>query len=123
MKSLKILALVALLAVVMACDSDDGPKNNPPSVEDTTLNISTLNSDLVTTIIATDLDNDTLTYEIESQTPANSVAMNSSNGEVYVLNASAFDYNQNQNITVNFKVSDGTDSKSAVLTINILERS
>lgn len=119
MNTIKTLMLLLVIALFTACSSDDTPKNNPPVLEDMAIDISILRSDLVTTITASDIDEDTLTYSIISQTPANSVSVNSVNGEVYVSNASAFNYDLNQSITVNIKVSDGKDETTAQLVITI----
>ncbi|MFD2726727.1 cadherin repeat domain-containing protein [Hyunsoonleella rubra] len=122
MKLMKTLGFVAVLALILACDSDDSPTNNPPVLEDRTMNMDeNPTSDLLTTVTATDADEDTLTYAIISQTPANSVSINSVNGELYIMNASAFDYEQNTSIMVTISVTDGTDTTEATLTINILD--
>ena len=76
-------------------------------------------SDLLTTMVATDAEEDQLTYSIVSQTPTNSVGINATNGEVYIVNASAFDYEQNTKITVVIAVTDGVNITESTLAINI----
>ena len=78
-------------------------------------------SDLITTIVATDLDGDVLTYSIISQTPTGSLAINSATGSIFIVNPNAFDYEQNTVITAEISVSDGIDETIIQLTINILD--
>lgn len=122
MNTIKTLFLLIIIVTLTGCSNDDGPKNNAPEVENQTMNMDeNPTSDLLTTIIATDSDEDILTYSIVSQTPANSVIINSTNGEIYIANASAFDYEQNTSIIVVVEVSDGTSETQSRLVINILD--
>lgn len=127
MKTIKILFLLICTVLITACSSDDDNntvQNNAPVLNDIVLEVSeNPNSDLVTTIVATDSDEDALTYAIISQTPAGSISINTTNGEVYVANADAFDYDLNQQIIVTIKVSDGITEVTAQLTINITQDS
>lgn len=116
------LSVMAILVIMFSCDKDDGPTNSAPVLEDSTVNMDeNPTSDLLMTLTATDADEDVLTYSIVSQTPANSVTINSANGELYIMNASAFDYEQNTKIVVNIEVTDGVNVTTSVLTINILD--
>lgn len=122
MNTFKTTLLLATLVLFTSCNNDDEPKNEAPVVENMTINVSeNLESDLITTIIATDAEEDTLTYAIVSQTPANSIIINENTGEIYVGNASAFDYEQNTQIVAVVSVSDGTSTTESTLTINILD--
>lgn len=122
MNTIKFLTLICAVAFFCACEKDDGPTNSAPVLEDSTMNMDeNPTSDLLTTVTATDADEDTLTYSIVSQTPANSVLINSTNGEIYIANASAFDYEQNTQIVVNIEVTDGVNITQSTLTINILD--
>lgn len=124
MKTIKIFIPLLIIALFTACNSDDTPKNNPPVLEDMAMDVrENISSDLITTIVATDLDEDTLIYSIVSQTPENSVTVNSANGEVYVANARAFDYDLNQTITITIEVSDGKTETTALLVITITDAS
>ncbi|MCB0462093.1 MAG: cadherin repeat domain-containing protein [Flavobacteriaceae bacterium] len=121
MKTIKFFVLF-LVATIKSCSNDDGQKNQLPVLENKTINVSeSLTSDLITSMAATDTEGDTLTYSIVSQTPVNSVIINETIGELYVGNASAFDYEQNTSITVVLEVTDGTLTAQATLTINILD--
>lgn len=123
MNTIKTLTLLLFLVVFTACNNDDDSMNHTLTMNDAELNVSEdLTSDLLTTIVATDSNAEhELTYSIVSQTPANSVIINETIGELYVGNASAFDYEQNTSITVVLEVTDGTLTTQAALTINILD--
>jgi hypothetical protein len=115
--------MLLVIAVVFAsCSNDDEPKNQAPVLADKTMEVSeNLTSDLITTMEAADAEEDELTYSIVSQTPANSIIINTSTGEIYVGNASAFDFEQNTQIVAVIAVSDGFSTTESILTINILD--
>lgn len=123
MNTIKTLTLLLFLVIFTACINDDDSMNHTLIMNDAELNVSEdLTSDLLTTIIATDSNAEhELTYSIVSQTPANSIIINETTGELYVGNASAFDYEQNTIITVVLEVTDGILTTQAILTINILD--
>ncbi|MCL6294095.1 cadherin repeat domain-containing protein [Jejuia spongiicola] len=122
MNTIKTFMLLLVIATICACSNDDAPKNNAPVLEDMVLDVrENISSDLITTLNATDVDGDKLTYSIVSQNPANSVTIGETTGEVFVANASAFDYDNNQRITVIIKINDGTVDVTMQLTINIIE--
>lgn len=122
MKTIKTLMLLLVIATISACSNDDAPKNEAPIMESKTMNVSeNLESDLITTMAAKDAEENELTYSIVSQTPAGSIIINASTGQIYVGNASAFDYEQNTQIVAIISVSDGTSTTESTLTINILD--
>jgi hypothetical protein len=123
MNTIKILSLLLIAVMITSCNNDDDSTSHTLTMNDVDLNISEdLTSDLLTTIVATDSDDEhELTYSIVSQTPANSVIINETTGELYVGNASAFDYEQNTTITAVIEVTDGTLTTQATLTINIID--
>lgn len=120
MNTLKTLTVLLIVAVFASCSNDDEPKNHAPVSEDMVLNMDeNPTSDLLTTIVATDLDGDDLQFSIVSQTPTGSVIINETTGEVYIGNSSIFDYEQNTVITVIIAVTDGVSVTEITLTINI----
>ena len=122
MKTIKTLMLLVLIVTISACSSDDSLKNEAPVLANKTMDVfENLRSDLITTMAATDAEEDTLTYSIVSQTPAGSIIINETTGEIYVGNASAFDYEQNTQIVAIIAVSDGVSTTQSTLTINILD--
>ena len=121
MKTIKTLMLLVLIVTISACSSDDSPKNEAPVLVNKTIDVSeNLESDLITSMAATDAEEDTLTYSIVSQNPTGSIIINEATGEIYVGNASAFDYEQNTQIIALIAVSDGISTTQSTLTINIL---
>lgn len=122
MKIIKTLILLLFAVVITSCNKDEDPQNNAPVSQDIEISMEeNPTSDLVTTIIATDLDEDELTYTIQSQTPTGSIQINETTGEIFILNINAFDYELNTIITASIIVSDGIDDTNMQLTINILD--
>jgi hypothetical protein len=123
MNTIKTLSLLLIAIAITSCNNDDDGMSHTLTMSDIELNVSEdLTSDLLTTIVATDSDDEhELAYSIVSQTPANSVIINEATGELYVGNASAFDYEQNTTITVVVETTDGTLTTQATLTINIID--
>ena len=122
MKTIKTFMLILVIAVFTSCSKDDEPKNHAPTAQDMVMSMDeNPTSDLITTIVATDLDGDVLTYSIISQTPTGSLAINSATGSIFIVNPNAFDYEQNTVITAEISVSDGIDETIIQLTINILD--
>lgn len=123
MKIIKFFMLLVIAVAITSCSTnDDEPQNHAPTAQDVVVSIDeNPTSDLITTVVATDLDGDTLTYSIVSQTPTGSIQINETTGEVFVADVNAFDYEQNTIITATILVSDGVDSTIILLTINILD--
>ena len=121
MNTIKTILLLTIVAVFTSCSDDDGP-SHAPVMADKTISVSeNISSDLVTQMEASDSENHTLTFSMVSQTPSNSVSINSTNGEIYVANPSSFDYEQNTQIQVLISVSDSITSTEATLTIDIID--
>jgi predicted component of type VI protein secretion system len=122
MNTIKFLMLLVIAVVFTSCNNDDEPKNQAPVLADKTMEVSeNLTSDLITSMAATDAEEDELTYSIVSQTPTGSIIINENTGEIYVGNASAFDYEQNTTIVAVIAVFDGINTTQSTLTINILD--
>lgn len=122
MNTMKTIMLLFVVALFTSCNNDDEPKNQAPVLANKTIDVlESLTSDLITSMAATDAEDDTLTYSIVSQTPTGSIIINESTGDIYVGNASAFDYEQNNQIVAIISVSDGTSTTESTLTINILD--
>jgi len=61
----------------------------------------------------------TLSYSLSDVNPGGSIAINSSNGEITVADASAFDFEVNTQITATLRASNSGISDEASVTINI----
>lgn len=122
MNTFKILMLLLITVVFTSCSNDDEPKNHAPVSEDMIVSMDeNPTSDLITVIEATDLDGDDLMFSIVSQTPSDSVSINSVTGSIFVQDIDAFDYEQNTEILVIISINDGAISTEMQLTINILD--
>lgn len=104
-------------------EMDDMDDNNPSimvanfttSIEENTANGTSLGS-----ITATINTGESLSYEIESQNPAGAVSIDASSGELFVDNASLFDFETNAEITGRVQVSTADNiSASADFSITI----
>jgi hypothetical protein len=122
MKTIKTFMLLVIMAVFTSCSNDDEPKNHAPVSEDMEISMNeNPTSDLITTVLATDLDGDILTYSIVSQTPTGSIVINESTGGIFIGDINAFNYEQNTVITAFIMVTDGIDETIIKLTINIVD--
>lgn len=122
MNTIKTLMLFVIVAVFTSCNNDDEPQNHAPVSQDMEISMDeNPTSDILTTIVATDVEGDALTYTIQSQTPAGSIQINETTGEVFIFDINAFDYEQNTTIAAVIEVSDGVNITETTLTINILD--
>ncbi|WP_411767038.1 LamG-like jellyroll fold domain-containing protein [Winogradskyella sp. A3E31] len=112
--------------VIMSCSNDDSPTetepvNTAPITEDVSFSVDEyLTSDLLGTIEAYDNDGDDLTFSIASQTPADAMTINETNGQLIVQTPDAFDFEQRDEVTATIEVSDGqlTTSMQLIISIN-----
>lgn len=97
--------------------------DNIPEVSDAEIEINQglENGTLVTTIMATDADNDVLNYSIESGNTADAFAIDTESGELTVNNSDALDFATNPTFVLTVLVSDGTFQTDATLTVSLLE--
>lgn len=123
MKIIKIFILFAVAVVFTSCNNnDDQPQNHAPVSEDMEISMDeNPTSDILTALVATDLEEDVLRYAIQSQIPTGSIQINEITGEVFIFDINAFDYEQNTTISASIIVSDGTNNTIVQLTINILD--
>lgn len=71
------------------------------------------------TVFASDADLDTLSYAIASGNTNGAFAIDSATGEITVANPAMLNFESTPTFTLNVDVSDGSDSDSAVITINL----
>lgn len=82
---------------------------------------NTASTILVGTLIATDPNNDALTYNIVSGNDFGAFALNAVTGELTVDDASILDFETNPVFTLTIEVSDGIFTDDAVVTINLTD--
>jgi hypothetical protein len=97
--------------------------NQPPSLSAATFTIAenSLNSTLVGTLEASDINNDTLTYSISSGNTDQTFGLDASTGELTVANNVALDFESIPVFSLIVQVSDGALSDSATFTINLTD--
>lgn len=62
-----------------------------------------------------------ITYTLDSQSPDGAMALNSTTGELTVVDASLFAFETNERITGNFTVTSDDESESGTITINLAD--
>ncbi|MEQ8548418.1 MAG: FG-GAP-like repeat-containing protein [Cyclobacteriaceae bacterium] len=95
--------------------------NTPPTISNQTFDIdenSAANA-VVGTVVASDDDQDALTYSIVSGNTSQAFAIGTSTGELTVNSSNALDYETNPSFSLSVRVSDGNASSSATITINL----
>jgi len=96
--------------------------NTPPSIGDQTFSIAehSSNGTTVGTIVATDADNDPLTFAITGGSGETTFGVDNT-GKLTVKNNTKLDYETNTSLKLDVKVSDGSSDASAEMTINITD--
>ncbi|MFK7953201.1 MAG: cadherin domain-containing protein [Ekhidna sp.] len=97
----------------------DETVNQAPQIADQTFTIdeNSENGSVVGTIVASDPDNDELTYAIVGGNTNNAFQINSTNGELIVGNSEALDFEVNSSFNLNILVADAELNTSATITI------
>ncbi|QNM84561.1 cadherin domain-containing protein [Polaribacter pectinis] len=111
---------LVIIILLFSCSKDE--VNIPPVVENQEFIISEGNliADLGT-VIATDPDNENLIFSIVSQSVSNAIAIKENTGVLQISDATAFDFEINQSLTAIVRVSDGSASAEATITIKITD--
>ncbi|MEO0855131.1 MAG: cadherin domain-containing protein, partial [Cyanobacteria bacterium J06648_11] len=71
------------------------------------------------TLIATDPDNDSLTFAATGGTGASAFGINATTGSITVIDSAQLDFEASPNFTLNVEVSDGSLTDTAIATINL----
>ncbi len=103
-------------------DIDVECPNTPPSVGDQSFTVdeNSANATVVGSIAATDPDvGDTLAFSVTGGSGQGVFAVGAGTGQITVANAAALDFETTASFTLNVNVSDGEDSDSAVITIDL----
>lgn len=124
-----LLAVVAITVLVSSCSEDEEMNsstenenvevNSSPTIADQTFSISedAIMGASIGTVSASDADNDTLTFSISSGNSDDVFSMNSSSGEITL--AGTLDFETKPAFSLSISVSDGEESSSATVTINL----
>jgi len=122
---LKLTSLFFLL-LIFSCSSDDDNAtnqelNNAPVIEAQAFTVAEDITDAITIgeVIASDLDNDTLTFSIS--TNDNDLFEISNTGTLSLSNLQALDFETSQSHSITVQVTDGTVTSEAVITVNVTD--
>ncbi|MEJ7645812.1 MAG: cadherin domain-containing protein [Chryseolinea sp.] len=99
----------------------NGAGNTPPVANDATVSINenAANGTAVHTIVATDANLDILTYSIIAGNASSAFAISSTTGAITVANVSQLNFETITQFVLTVRVSDGSSSNNATITINL----
>jgi len=118
---LSLLGLLLFQACTNSTDEDPNPAENFVANDFRAfVNEGVMSGEVIGTIDATS-QSGTLSFAVTSQNPQDAIQVNASTGEITVDNASVFVFANNPQITANAEVSNGTETKTISITININE--
>ncbi|WP_271766733.1 cadherin domain-containing protein [Aquimarina algiphila] len=124
----KILFFFGILLIALSCSKDDSsvptptpqePQNTAPQIENQEFTVAEDIDEItiIGNVVATDADNDTLTYSIT--TNDNDLFELSPEGALSLVATKEINYDIAQAHTITVSVSDGTTTTSATITINV----
>ncbi|MFT5915381.1 MAG: hypothetical protein ACI81T_001882 [Bacteroidia bacterium] len=121
---LKAIGSVTVEGVTKSADISISLTNLPETVTAPDLTMSVIENVLVNVrlnFLNATTDAGTLTYSLVSQNPANAIRINSVSGEFYVETPSLFDYETRTSLTAVYQVTNGVDTKTGNITMNLLD--
>jgi len=119
--SFSILALVLFQACTNSSDEDPAPVENfVVNNFRAFINEGVVSGEVLGTIDATS-ESGMLSFTLTSQSPQDAIQVNASTGEITVDNSSVFVFADNPQITATVEISNGSEAKTASITININE--
>ena len=114
----KVITLLTITLLLFSCSKDDD--NISPQLENQEFTVAeNIETVIIGKIIATDADNETLTYSIA--TNDNDLFALTEKGELTLATGKTLNYDVAQSHTITVEVSDGTNTASATITINVIE--
>jgi len=127
------LFLIAIVLIFFGCSEDEPtqPDEDPDTeIVITTENFSAIvdeNEENETSLgtVSASVNEGTLEFSIKSQTPDNAVSIDSSTGELFIADNTAFDYETNTSISgiIEAKVDSQTEDFTFIITINDIQDS
>ncbi|MBO6606899.1 cadherin repeat domain-containing protein [Psychroserpens sp.] len=113
------LCLVSILFITVSCSSEDDDANNLQSTTNVEVSINEYpnSGDLITTVTSSLSGN--LTFSITSQSVSQAFDINSSSGEMRVLDWLMYDYETSTSFTATVQISNGTETENKLVIINI----
>ena len=123
------LFLSTLIMLFVSCGNDDNGtvvtpipvENTAPSIQnqDFTVAEGIADADAIGTVTATDADNDALSFSITQND--NDLFAITEGGELSLTDSASLDFETAESHTITVEVTDGTDTASATVTINVTE--
>ncbi len=117
----KTIALIGTLVLLLSCsdDEDNSINNTAPLIENQTFSITNdaITGTTVGQVLATDEDNDVLSYSITATNEDNIFTIDSTTGIISVSGA----LNTTTTYTLTVQVSDGQSTTDATITITLVE--
>lgn len=114
-----LVLLSGVLFVTGSC-SEDETETVEIAAEDFSVTIDENPQDgAVIGTISASVNTGTLSYSLSNQNPGGAMTINSSTGELSVLNAGAFDFETNPVVSATVTVSGGETSEEVLVTINL----
>lgn len=122
-KTILSITFMAIALTFISCGSDDDGSqvNNTISVQDltTTIDENPEVDQVVGTVQTTqDVGGVTVSYSIDSQTPAGALGLNPTNGELTVADATLFDFETNPILTAVVSVTGAINTANVTININ-----
>lgn len=117
------LLLVCIIFGIMACSDDDGNTNLAPEVADRVFSLvqGSQEGTVVGVVVATDADQDPLTFSITDGNSNDAFAINASSGQITVNASSALDAETDNTFVLTVEVNDGQQGVLATITIHLVE--
>jgi PKD repeat protein len=115
--------IVSAMISVSLGDVDETSPNEPPSAEDETFSVeeNSIRGTYVGTFTASDPDSDPLIYAITAGDPNSTFAMDADTGDITVNDGTQLDYESVSVYMLTAEISDGRDSVTATITIQIAD--
>ena len=114
-----LLSVTAKITINLTDEVED--ENKAPVLSDKSIEVAenTANGTLLTTLEATDVNNDSLSYRIISGNSYKTFSLDSASGRLIVFDSTLLDYETNPTFSLVIEVSDGLLTDSADITIKL----
>ncbi|MEP1094800.1 MAG: cadherin domain-containing protein [Cyclobacteriaceae bacterium] len=121
--NLLFVLAAASTSIFISCVADDGLTNSAPEIENQTFTIieEAVDGTSIGTIKASDDDSDALTFTVLSGNTNSVFALNVNSGELTVSISSELDFDITPTYSLTVQVTDGKESASATITVNVTE--
>lgn len=118
---LPLLCMLLAFSFFAGCGDDNEVTNTPPVIADQTFSAAEdiSDSDLIGTVVATDNENDELTFSITQN--SNDLFSVTPAGSLSLAPGESLDFETDPSHTITVEVTDGENANSATITINVTD--